>query len=57
MNIMEKVQIIDEHGENLTKWEIEFIATIIDEKVTEFTRSMYHKLWEMYDQRVPEEYK
>lgn len=50
--ILELVQIIDREGEDLTEWEIEFIASIIDEDIQQFTRKQAAIVRRIHKERV-----
>lgn len=42
---------IDEEGEGLTDWEIDFVSGLIDGGVTQFTRYQRDKIEEIHEER------
>lgn len=49
--VKELVGFIDEHGENLTKWEIKFIAGLIDDPPGEYSAKQSKTVMKIYRER------
>lgn len=43
---------IDENGEDLTRWEIDFISDLVDRDVRQFTKKEGRKIRQIYRERV-----
>ena len=50
--LVDKIQEIDNDGEDLTKWEIDFIASFIDSPPRHFTVRQEEIINRIYNQRV-----
>jgi len=51
---LKMIEIIDKEGENLTKWEINFVADIIDRKQKWFSEKQYDLIERIYEEKVGE---
>jgi len=52
LKYVEKVRAIDERGEGLTRWEIDFIAAMIDSGTEIFSDKMKSKIDDLYMEKV-----
>jgi len=53
MKLLDMIQEIDEEGEDLTEWEIDFIGGFIDDGVTSFTDKQAEIVERIYNERIP----
>jgi len=49
---LETIEIIDKEGEDLTEWEIDFIANLIDSRLGWFSQKQANKIEAIHRQRV-----
>lgn len=52
-NGYEMAHDIDEHGQGLTSWEKDFVATVLAGRASDLTTAMLAKLTQIYEERVP----
>lgn len=48
----ERVRRIDEEGEDLTEWEIDFISSLVDEPPENYSRKQKDKIEQLFKEKV-----
>jgi hypothetical protein len=51
--LLDLVWDIDEKGENLTPWEVNFIGDLVDKKVKRFTPKQAKQIRRVAEERIP----
>ncbi len=51
--LQDMVWDIDERGENLTPWEVDFIGNLIDKKTSRFTPKQATQIKRIAEERIP----
>ncbi len=49
IEISKLIKIIDEEGYNLNNWELEFIASMLDNPPKKYTKNQINKIKQIYD--------